>query len=138
MDTKENDRLVPHRKAIAEMTGSLFDAAGIPFDQTSELQRQVLAAFAFGMAFAYGQEHRLSPPDVQALAICFLMDVFGYAAHQAAAFSENLIAAASDPNPNNTMKAIIHRGIDGHRRWGQRQSDALSQNIADIFQALGA
>ncbi len=37
------------------MTGGLFGIIAVPFEENSELQRQVLAAFAFGMIFAAGK-----------------------------------------------------------------------------------
>jgi Immunity protein 48 len=130
------NHLVPIRREIAEMAERLFDVIGIPFEQTSELQRQLLAAFAFGMTFAIGQLNRLSPPEVHALAIWYLTDVFRYANHQAVAFAENLIAAASDRNQHPTMNAIIHRGIDGHRQWQQREE--LHANLDEMFSVAGA
>ena len=133
-----DQRLVPARHEITGMAGDLFDVIGIPLEQTSELQRQILATFAFGMVFAVGQVRRLSPPDVHALAICCLIDVFHYADHQAGAFSTDLVAHASSRDPNDTHKAIIHRGIDGHCQWQQKQVDQLRANIAGIFKALQA
>jgi len=120
------------------MAGELFAVAGVPFEKASELQRQVLATFAFGMIFALGKIERLSPPDVHALAICCLTDVFKYADHQAAAFSSDLIVTASGKSGNPTRKAIVHRGIDGHRQWHQRQTDQFKANIEGVFKAVGA
>jgi hypothetical protein len=130
--------LLPVRREIASMASDLFGAIGIPFEQTTELQRQILASFAFGMIFAVGQIKRLTPPDVHALAICCLMDVFKYSDHQAGAFSADLIAHASSHDPNDTHKAIIHRGIDGHYQWQNKQTEHLTANLKGIFQALGA
>ena len=126
------------RTEINAMATELFGVIGIPFQQTSELQRQVLATFAFGMIFAVGNLNRLRPPEVHALAIACLMDVFKYADHQAAAFSNNLISAAlaNVRNPTTTS-AIIHRGIDGHRQWQQKNLDELRANIEGIFRTLG-
>jgi hypothetical protein len=128
--------LVPIRREVAEMAEGLFDVIGIPFEQTSELQRQLLAAFAFGMTFAIGQLNRLTAPEVHALAIFYLMDVFRYADHQAVAFAENIIAAASDRKHHPTINAIIHRGIDGHRQWHQREE--LYANLDEMFRVAGA
>lgn len=133
-----DQRLIPIRQEIAVMAGELFDVIEVPFEKTSELQQQVLAAFAFGMIFAVGKLKGLPPPDVHALAICCLMDVFKYADQQAGAFSATLISAASSKDENNTMNAIIHRGIDGHHQWQKRQTDQLKANIEGIFKAVGA
>ncbi|MGN6369899.1 MAG: Imm48 family immunity protein [Phycisphaerae bacterium] len=131
-----DQHLVPVRNEIAVMASDLYTVIGVPFERTSELQRQILATFAFGMIFAVGQLRRLSPPEVHVLAIACLMDVFKYADHQAAAFSADLIVHASSKNPKDTHKAIIHRGIDGHRQWQQKQNDQLKINIEGIFEAL--
>jgi hypothetical protein len=130
--------LVPTRQEIASMVSELFDIIGLPFERTSELQRQILASFAFGMIYAIGQTRRLAPAEVHALVISCLMDVFQYADHRAAAISSDLIAHASSRNPNNTHKAIIHHGIDGYQQWMLKQTDQLRANIDDIFQALRA
>ncbi len=120
------------------MASDLFGVVGIPFERTTELQRQILASFAFGMVFAVGQTNRLSPPEVHALAISCLMDVFKYADHQAVAFSSDLIAHTSSNDPDDTHQAIIHRGIDGHQLWQEKQTEQLRANIDGIFNALGA
>jgi hypothetical protein len=133
-----DQRLEPVRSEIAGMANEVFGVVGIPFEQTSELQRQVLAAFTFGMIFAAAKMKGLPPTDVHALAIACLMDVFKYADHQATAFSVNLISKASTRVKGDTMNAIIHRGIDGHRQWQQGQTDMLKANIDQIFKSLGA
>ena len=126
------------RPTIAEMSAQLFVTIGIPFEETTEQQRQLLAAFAFGMIFAAGQLVNLTPPEVHALAISALMDVFHYSDHQATAFANELIGASADRSVHPTIHAIIHRGIDGHRQWQQSQTEALRKNIQDIFDAMNA
>jgi hypothetical protein len=54
--------LVRLRRDVAEMASGLFDALGIPFERTTELQRQVLAAFAFGMTYAAGRTQSRTTP----------------------------------------------------------------------------
>ena len=120
------------------MADELIAAVGIPFEQTSELQRQILASFAFGMIFAVGQIKRLSPPDVHAMVICCLTDTFKYSGAQAAAFSADLIQQSSSKDPKNTHRAIIHRGIDGHRQWQLGATAQLKENVLGIFKSLRA
>jgi hypothetical protein len=131
------DDLKPLRSEIARMADELFSIVGIPFEQTTELQRQLLASFGFGMLFAVGQIKKLSPPEVQALAILLLMDVFKYSAQQAGEFTELLIDSSSGGR-DATIKSIIHGGIDGHRQWQAKQVDELRRNIKGIFAATGA
>jgi hypothetical protein len=126
------------RAQIADMGQQLFVTIDIPFEKTSELQRQLLAAFAFGMVFAVGQTEKLTPPEVHALALSALMDVFHYSDHQAAAFAQQLISVSSDKRVHPTMHAVIHRGIDGHYQWQQNQTEALRTNIRGVFDAVKA
>ena len=82
------------RSSVANMCADLVASVGFPFESTTELQRQVLASFAFGMTFAIGQTEHLTPPEVHALSITMLMDAFKYSAKQAGAFSSRLIESA--------------------------------------------
>jgi Immunity protein 48 len=125
------------RSSLASMCDDLIASAGVPFESTTELQRQLLASFAFGMTFAIGQIEHLTPPEVHALSISMLMDAFKYSAQQAGAFSSHLIECASGRS-NPTIQAIIHRGIEGHRQWSSGQTAELSKNVKSVFQAIGA
>ena len=137
MSGQSNDHLAPLRAEVNQMAAGLFGLIGIPFERTSELQRQVLASFAFGMIFAMGRLKGLKPPEVHAMVIACLMDVFRYANDQAAAFSSDLISAASGQG-NPTTRAIIHRGIEGHAQWHRGDEAGLRTNLQKILQTLGA
>jgi hypothetical protein len=128
--------LLDHRQQVTAYGSDLFRVCGVEFDKTTEMQRQVSGAFLFGVAYAHGRVHQLAPPDVHALVITMLMDFLRYSAEQAGAFSSSLVQATS-AGPNDTMKAIIHRGIDGHRQLTSGEHNALRQNLLGIFQALG-
>jgi len=67
------------RSSVANTCADLVAAGGIPFESTTELQRQLLASLAFGMTFALGQTEHLTPPEVHALSITMLMDAFNIA-----------------------------------------------------------
>jgi hypothetical protein len=126
------------RSRIARMGSDLFDVIDIPFEQTTELQRQLLAAFCYGMVFAVGRIERLSPPDVHALAISCLVDVFKYSAAQAGSFSQHLINASLDKAVHPTINTVVHRGIDGHKQWEGGQREVLRENIYGVFEAVGS
>ena len=125
------------RGQSAQMVGELFAIVGIPFEKTTELQRQLLAAFSFGMLFAVGQCNKLAASEIHALSISLLMDVFQYSDRQATAFAEDLIESASGRG-NSTTNAVIHRGIDGHRQWEAGLKSDLKSNVEDIFRVVGA
>jgi hypothetical protein len=125
------------RRQSAEMGHELCSVLSTPFEETTELQRQLLASLSFGMLFAVGCLNKLAPPDLHALSIFLLLDVFKYSEDQAVAFAEDLIAAASGRG-NPTINAVIHRGIDGHRQWEAGRMSELKSNLEDIFKAVGA
>jgi hypothetical protein len=125
------------RSSIEIMSNDLFVVIGIPFEKTSELQRQLLASFAFGMTFAIAQIERLTPPEVHALAITMLMDSFKYTENQSAAFAQQLIECGSGGG-NSTINAVIHRGIDGHRQYQSAKREELHANLESIFSVVGA
>ena len=128
--------LIEHRKQVAGYGADLFRICGIEFAKTTEMQRQISGAFLFGVTFVHGKIAGLTPPDIQALSITMLVDVLGYSAAQAGAFSTRLVQATT-AGPDDTMKAIIHRGIDGHRQLTGGEHDGLRQNLLGIFRQLG-
>ena len=119
------------------MADELFDVMILPFAHSTELQRQVLATFAFGMVYHLAQLRTLTPAEVHALSIAMLMDVFRYSDHQAVSFTDQLISVSADATIHATMNAIIHRGIDGYELWVKDDQVALQDNIAEIFSSLG-
>jgi immunity protein 48 of polymorphic toxin system len=125
------------RAQSAKVAGELFAVLGVPFEDTTELQRQLLAAFSFGMLFALGRVNKLTPPEIHTLSICLLMDAFKYSDRQATAFTEDLIESASSRG-NPTTNAVIHRGIDAHREWEKGLRSDLKRNLEDIFRVVGA
>jgi hypothetical protein len=126
------------REMLAKDTQSLFAAIGVPFDRSTELQRQLLAAYGFGIVYAEGRTNNLSPSDIHALSITALMDTFKYSPEQATAFTQHLISAASDRNVHPTINAIVHQGIDGHRAIQQGDVAEVSRSLHQILQAVGA
>jgi hypothetical protein len=127
-------KLVPLRREIAGMGVKLVELAEVSLVDVSDSQRLGLQCFTFGMAHAVGQINRLTPPDVHALAIAFLMDVYGYNAEEAEDVSEVIIDAAR--NKESVLNAIIHRGIEGHLQWQEGRLDDLGANIRDLLDAL--
>jgi hypothetical protein len=136
--TSGGGELTVLRREIAQMGTALFDVVGIPFERTTELQRQVLAAFAFGMTFAAARAAGRTQPEVHALALGSLVEVFGYSPAQSAAFCQLLIDASANPSEHDTMNALIHRGIDGHLQWAQGRSDELRANATGVLRDVGA
>ena len=133
---KENTDLKTLREDIKTISNDLFDIIKIPFEETTELQRQIIATFAFGMVNSIGMQNKLMPPDVHALTIIMLVECFKYSTKQAVAFADDLISAATTSDRNDTHKAIIHRGIDGHYHYTNGQKDKVGENLLNIIEIL--
>jgi hypothetical protein len=110
---------------------------GIRFEETTELQRQLLVSYSFGMLFVIGRLNKLTPPEVLALSVCMLLDVFKYSKDQAADFAEELIRSASGRG-NPTTNAVIHRGIEGHRLWTARRMLELKNDLDNVLNTAGS
>jgi len=111
-----SERLVPRRNDLNRMASALLQVADVEFDQASQLEQALVGTFLFGMLNAYGMLNRLSPPDVQALAILVFQDSLHYSTTAAIEAVQHCIDATS-PNHHETMNAILHRGIDGHAQY---------------------
>ncbi|WP_088834166.1 Imm48 family immunity protein [Paenibacillus tyrfis] len=120
---------------ITEFADRLFDLIEIPFTETTELERQLIAAFSFGAVMAVAVRDDLDQPQTHALTIAMLMRAFQYSEHQAAAFAHDLIQA-TDRNHHPTMNAIIHRGINGHYEYVNEEMEDLRQNLLDILNSF--
>lgn len=132
-----NNSLTNMRKDNIQMLSSFFNIIDIELKQTSELQRQILAAFSFGMVYSKGRENSLSASEIHAISILYLQDFFEYSLTQATQQSELLIQAASDSKVHDVLHAVIHRGVDGYFQWKISDESSLRNNIEEIFNAIG-
>ena len=117
---------------VALMADACFDAIEVPFEETTELERQVVATFVFGMQQAAGMIACASPAELYSATTAFLEASFRYSRAQAVAFADSLVEAASGTG-NPLSNAIVHRGIDGHLQWIRRDKVALCQNLTDVL-----
>ncbi|MEK8212687.1 MULTISPECIES: Imm48 family immunity protein [unclassified Paenibacillus] len=113
----------------------IFELIGIRFEDTSELERQVIAAFCFGALNAIVQRDEMNQPQAHALIIALLINGFKYSEKQAVNFAEDLIQA-TNKEYHPVMNSIIHRGIDGHYQYENNMEENLRQNILGVINAV--
>ncbi|MEK5029623.1 Imm48 family immunity protein [Paenibacillus sp. FSL M7-1046] len=116
-------------------SNELFELIGIRFEDTSELERQVIAAFCFGALNAIVQRDELNQPQAHALIVALLINEFKYSEKQAVDFAEDLIHA-THKEYHPVMNAIIHRGIDGHYQYEKNMLDDLRSNILEVINTV--
>ncbi len=121
-----------HQEVIHSFSETLFGSIAKLFEETSELERKILATFAFGATYAQGILNGMSPPEVHELAISNLVCDFNYSPEQAHAFSEHLIQVSQSKDIHPTMHAIVHRGIDGHSQFIKGDLEGLKANLGEI------
>ncbi|XOS90449.1 Imm48 family immunity protein [Brevibacillus laterosporus] len=100
------------KNAVTELSllsKKFFDLIAIKFEETTELERQVIAAFCFGAINVIVQRDDLSQPQAHALTIALLVNVFKYSENQAVSFADDLIKATRKEH-HPVMNTIIHRG----------------------------
>jgi hypothetical protein len=125
-------RLVPHRKALNEMTVALLAASGTSFDAASQLEQALVGTFVFGMIHAHSMTSQLSPPDTHALALLVFQDTLHYTPAAAAEAVQQCINATA-PGYHDGMNAILHRGIEGHRQYVEAKHEAMASNLFEVL-----
>lgn len=125
--------LLTYRKNNILIVNEILALLNIDLSDTSELERQVLACFAFGVLYATGKEKGLEPAQIHALSIVNLQDSFNYSIEQATDFSGFLIDVASNEKLHKFMNAIIHCGINGYYQLNNKNYIALAENMRNIL-----
>jgi hypothetical protein len=122
----------PLRSRGNTLAAQLLTASGIHFDTATPIEQALLGTFLFGMLYAEGMVARHSPTEIREAAIGVFEDTLHYTPQAATEGIENCIQATA-PNAHETMRAIIHRGIEGHRQAASGDNSGLAQNIGDVL-----
>lgn len=107
------------------------------FEQITELERQILATYLFGMFDGVRQNNNLdiTPNQIVINISDILVSVFRYSKKQAESFVNGVIEDLQSDNPQNTSCAIIHRGLEGYYTWGKNK-DKVIKDIIQIVDLL--
>ncbi len=114
------------------MAEHLLDVAGIDFDTRDRTTQAVVGTFIFGMLNAYGMSAGQTPQELINLAVKVFQDALHYTPEAAGEGIQHCIEATR-PGAHDTMKALIHRGVDGHRQYIAGDHEGLSANINSIL-----
>ena len=129
---KKEPDLRNHRDDLNAMAAALLRAAGLNFDEAGPLEQALVGTFLFGMIQTHGMMNELQPPQIHALALIVFKDSLHYSDEAAAKAIQECINATS-PGYHDTMNAILHRGVDGHRQYLSNDLDGLAKNICSIL-----
>lgn len=104
-------------------------------DLEDELDRQLAAAYIFGMVNGTAQKESLTPEDVQDLMVCIGIDKLMYSEEVAYEMMQFVIDA-TDEEFHPTVNAIIHRGLEGYFLYSDQEFDALSEDFSEVVQVV--
>ena len=125
-----NKECVEHVNIIAD---KVLGALDTNICDMEELDRQIIAAYLFGMINAYAMTNGASHEQVQAGVTAILNQRFGYGIESAVAFFFNLINCTNkDYHP--TMNSIICRGLDSYADIDNVQK--IKTEIARIIEVV--
>lgn len=132
MNGSDQIKIEKVEEEISKIVNELFNLIEVEFENTTELERQVVAAFCFGMINAMAVTESLSQAQTHASTIAMLIKNFRYSDHQAVDFTQELInATKKEFHP--VMNQIIHRGIDGHYKYVNNQKNELKLNLINVI-----
>ena len=118
---------------VMEMVDTFLSLVTI--DLKDELDRELAAAYIFGMLNGTAQKESLTPEDVQALMVHIGIDKLTYSEEVAYQMTQFVIDA-TDEEFHPTVNAIIHRGLEGYFLYSDQEFDALSEDFNEVVQVV--
>ena len=121
------------REKSQAMTRAVWDALDAQPNSCTELQRETVGAFAFGMVSSTMMSALVPQPVAYAVIVNLLREEVGYSPDSAARFAEELLKVVSDPEYHDTLYAIVHRGMDGYAQWISGNPIDLTANVRNVW-----
>ena len=118
---------------VMEMVDTFLSLVTI--DLEDELDRELAAAYIFGMLNGTAQKESLTPEEVQALMVRIGIDKLTYSEEVAYQMTQFVIDA-TDEEFHPTVNAIIHRGLEGYFLYSDQEFDALSEDFNEVVQVV--
>lgn len=118
---------------VMEMVDTFLSLVTI--DLEDELDRELAAAYIFGMLNGTAQKESLTPEDVQTLMFNIGIDKLTYSEEVAYQMTQFVIDA-TDEEFHPTVNAIIHRGLEGYFLYSDQEFDALSEDFNEVVQVV--
>lgn len=118
---------------VMEMVDTFLSLVTI--DLEDDLDRELAAAYIFGMLNGTAQKESLTPEDVQALMVRIGIDKLTYSEEVAYQMTQFVIDA-TDEEFHPTVNAIIHRGLEGYFLYSDQEFDALSEDFNEVVQVV--
>ncbi|MBC2580552.1 Imm48 family immunity protein [Clostridium sp. DJ247] len=131
-DDLEKQKIDKAKDEIVTIAKDVFSLIGVRFENTTELERQVIAVFCFGIANAIVMTKDINHIQIHAITSTMLTNVFRYSEEQADDFIEELINATEE-GYHPVMYSIIGRGVTGYGQYLNNQKEELRKNIKNVL-----
>ncbi len=104
----------------------------------AELEKQVLIVYLFGMVNGLKQEkfEEIPPVEVETAMIAVMMTGFNDTFLVAQKLIASIISDVQSGNLENTVYAIVHRGLDGYFAWKKGKKEEVITDIENILNIL--
>jgi hypothetical protein len=130
-------KFVPQVQEIGNDILRLYtQSANTAFEKTSELERQILSVYLFGMANGLPEQVKGTPLNMETGMVAVLVSIFQYSVPQAQDFVRGMISDLQSKDKTNTIYAIIHRGLDGYSAYKDGQKEKVIADISNIISSL--
>lgn len=116
----------------SKVINNLFKILETNLEETTEIERQIMSAFSFGMINAKALEQNIDQPTVHGTMIGLLINEFKYSEIQASEFTQTLINS-TDREYHPTMYTIIHRGIQGYYDYREGKEKEVYDNLTYYY-----
>ena len=125
------------KKIINKILKLYLERNNIFFDNLSELERQVICNYSFGIINGINMvNYNLSPEQVAFSIKKILTTIFAYSDDQSDSFTEKMISDILSKNYNNTTNVIIHRGLESY--LNNKYNESLHvQDLEKIIENIG-
>ncbi len=136
--SKNNNFELICEKMANELISLYNKNKGISFENISELERQILAVYFFGMSDGLRQDLATNSNvnEIANIIINIMIKDFKYSKEQAEQFFDEMIDNLQSKNPSNTHYAIIHNGLDGYFKWQKNNKNEVINDICKIIDIL--
>lgn len=107
-------------------------------ENISELERQVLSVYFFGMSDALRQSKTTdsNANEIALIIMNTLVNVFKYSKDQSEQFFYSMIENLQSKDSKNTHYAIIHRGVEGYFAWEKGEKISVIKDVCQIVNLL--
>lgn len=122
-------------KECFKMSDDLFEILDIELKDITEMERQIISSFLFGMLNGEALEKKINPPELKGILISILINKFKYSEKQSVEFSQNLINSM-DRKYNPTMYVIIHKGLEAYYDYKENKNNEIYNNLTYIIDTI--